>query len=89
MMHRRVPRIAVATAAVFISLCPGLAAAALAASAPSMIADGNNVNITVAGESNRLLFFWAVSGSPTWNPEQVAPPGTLKQSLVAHPQPTP
>lgn len=46
-------------------------------SAPSMTIDGAVINIAAEGLSNSLDFYWAVNGSGTWNPEQVAPPGTM------------
>jgi hypothetical protein len=42
-----------------------------------MTTDGNDVNIAVSGLSGSLDFYWAVNGTQTWNPEQVAPPGTV------------
>jgi hypothetical protein len=50
---------------------------ALASTGPSMNVDGNNVNITVAGHDDSLKFYWAVNGTPTWHPEQVARPGSV------------
>jgi hypothetical protein len=34
----------------------------MAASQPSMLTDGSNVNITGHGANNSLRFFWAVNG---------------------------
>ena len=34
------------------------------------------VTIAVAGAKNRLRFFWATNGSPTWHAETVAGPRT-------------
>ena len=45
--------------------------------APSMTNDGNDVNIAAEGANGGLDFYWAVNGTATWNPEQVAPPGTV------------
>jgi hypothetical protein len=44
--------------------------------ASEMITDGNSVNIAAEGASHTLGFYWAVNGSSTWNPEQVAGTGT-------------
>jgi hypothetical protein len=64
-----------AAAAVIVLGLAG-AAPAMANTAPSMITNGNDVNITASGFNGGLDFYWAVNGSATWNPEQVAPPGT-------------
>jgi hypothetical protein len=53
------------------------AAPAMANTAPSMTTNGNDVNIAASGFNGSLDFYWAVNGSETWNPEQVAPPGTV------------
>jgi hypothetical protein len=37
-----------------------------------MVVNGNSVNIAAEGAANSLDFYWAVNGSPTWNPEVVA-----------------
>ena len=43
-----------------------------------MTTDGGDVNIAAAGtRTSSLDFYWAANGSGTWNPEQVAPPGTV------------
>ena len=42
-----------------------------------MTTDGAVIYIAAEGPSNSLDFYWAVNGSGTWNPEQVAPPGTV------------
>jgi hypothetical protein len=34
------------------------------------------VNISAAGPKNRLRFYWAVNGTPTWHPETVAGKGS-------------
>jgi hypothetical protein len=33
--------------------------------------------IAAAGPSGSLDFYWQLSGGATWNPEQVAPPGSV------------
>jgi hypothetical protein len=53
------------------------AAPAMANTAPSMSTNGNDVNIAAEGANGGLDFYWAVNGTATWNPEQVAPPGTV------------
>jgi hypothetical protein len=40
------------------------------------------VIISAEGPSNSLDFYWAVNGSPTWNPEIVAGSGTTKSAPV-------
>jgi len=30
------------------------------------------------GAGNRLKFYWAVNGTPTWHPETVAGPGNVQ-----------
>ena len=62
----------IAAAAAVITVSTGLVSAAMAASQPSMLTDGNNVNITGHCANNSLRFFWAVNGSSAWNPETVA-----------------
>lgn len=63
-----------ATAMVVLGLAG--AAPAMASTAPSMTANGNDVNIAVEGASHSLLFFWAASGTSTWNKQTVAGKGT-------------
>jgi hypothetical protein len=41
-----------------------------------MTTDGNDVNIAAEGASQKLDFYWAVNGTTTWHPEQVAGTGT-------------
>ena len=65
-------RFMIAAAAAVITVSTGSISAAMAASQPSMLTDGNNVNITGHGANNSLRFFWAVNGSSTWHPETVA-----------------
>ena len=62
----------IAAAIAVITVSTGSISAAMAASQPSMLTDGNNVNITGHGANNSLRFFWAVNGSSTWHPETVA-----------------
>jgi hypothetical protein len=45
-----------------------------------MTNDGNDVNIAAEGASQRLDFYWAVNGTTTWHPEQVAGTGTTYSS---------
>ena len=52
------------------------AAPAMANTAPSMITNGNDVNIAVEGANHSLLFFRAVNGSATWHKQTVAGTGT-------------
>jgi hypothetical protein len=60
-----------------VALAAAAAAPAMATTAPSMTTDGNNVNITAQGPSHTLDFYWQTNGSSTWNPEQIADPGTI------------
>jgi hypothetical protein len=39
---------------------------------------GNSVNIAAIGSRNRLQFYWATNGTPTWHAEQVARPGSVR-----------
>jgi hypothetical protein len=36
------------------------------------------VNISAVGAGNRLKFYWAINGTPTWHPETVAGPGSVR-----------
>ena len=65
-------RFMIAATAAVITVSTGSISAAMAASQPSMLTDGNNVNITGHGTNNSLRFFWAVNGSSTRNPETIA-----------------
>ena len=65
-------RIMIAAVAAVITVSTGSITAAMAASQPSMLTDGNNVNITGHGANNSLRFFWVVNGSSTWHPETIA-----------------
>jgi len=47
-------------------------------SAPSMTVNDNAVNISAVGAGNRLKFYWAINGTPTWHPETVAGPGSVR-----------
>ena len=67
---------AVLAAAAGVLTAAGTLTPALAATGPSMNVDGNDVNIAVQGPDNSLLFYWAVTGTTTWNPETVAGPGS-------------
>jgi hypothetical protein len=59
-----------------VALSTILAAPAMAATGPSMIQNGNSVNIAAQGPDHTLRFYWAVNGTATWHPETVAGPGT-------------
>jgi hypothetical protein len=37
-----------------------------------MMLRGNDGDITAQGADSELAFYWAVSGSRTWNPEVIA-----------------
>jgi hypothetical protein len=50
-------------------------------SAPAMILQGNDVDITFQGQDNELDFDWAVNGSSTWNPETIEGAGTACSAL--------
>src|SRR4029077_6126828 len=54
----------------------GAAAAALASTAPSMNTVGNDTNIAVQGPNHSLHFYWAINGTPGWNPEKITGAGT-------------
>ena len=51
-----------------------LAAFSVAAAAAAVTA----VNIAAAGTLARLKFYWAINGTPTWHPETVAGPGSVR-----------
>jgi hypothetical protein len=36
------------------------------------------VNIAASGSLARLKFYWAINGTPTWHPETVAGPGSVR-----------
>jgi hypothetical protein len=38
---------------------------------PSLSLNENAVNISALGPGGQLDFYWAINGSPTWNPESV------------------
>jgi hypothetical protein len=42
-----------------------------------MTVNGNSVNISAVGAGNRLKFYWAVNGTPTWHAETVAGGGSI------------
>ena len=54
-----------------------MAGAGTTFSAPAETVNGNSVNIATEGPSDSLDFYWAVNGSPTWNPEVVAGAGSI------------
>src|SRR5450755_705833 len=66
-----------ARCAVLLGVC-GVAVFGFAtdASAVSMATNANGPIIAAEGPRNTLDFYWAVNGNPTWNPEQVAGPGS-------------
>jgi hypothetical protein len=41
-------------------------------SAPSMIVQGGDVDISAMGASDSLDFYWSITGSNSWTPETVA-----------------
>jgi hypothetical protein len=47
-------------------------------SAPSMTVNDNSVNIAAVGVADRLRFYWAVNGTPTWHGETVAGKGAVR-----------
>ena len=47
-------------------------------SAPSVILNGNAVNIAAMGPDHRLKYYWAVNGSTTWHAETVAGAGKVR-----------
>jgi hypothetical protein len=59
-----------------LALAAAAAAPAMAGTTPSMITNGNSVNIAIQGPNDSLDFYWAVNGSSTWHAEQVAGTGT-------------
>jgi hypothetical protein len=61
----------VALTFVGVGLGTTLAAPAMAATGPSMIPDGNSVNIVAQGPDHSLRFYWAANGTSTWHPETV------------------
>ena len=38
----------------------------------------DGIQIAASGPGDSLMFFWAVDGTNTWHPEQVAGPGTMQ-----------
>jgi hypothetical protein len=48
-------------------------AATAASTAPSIITNGNATNIAVQGPNHSLHLYWAVNGTPGWNPSRSLP----------------
>jgi hypothetical protein len=69
-------RLAAVTVAAAALTAAGTLTPALAATGPSMTRYLNAVVITVPGPHHSLRFYWAVTGTATWNPETVAGPGS-------------
>ena len=42
-----------------------------------MTTNSDGIIIASAGPSGSLDFYWQLFGAATWNPEQVAPPGSV------------
>jgi hypothetical protein len=78
-LRRRLAAALVALAAAMLAVA-GTVAPALAAG-PSMAVTGytgmtHAANVAVEGPNHSLLFYWQIDGTPTWNAETVAGPGT-------------
>jgi hypothetical protein len=50
---------------------------AVATTGPSISENSAGTHITAVVPQSSLMFYWAYTGSQTWNPEQVAPPGSV------------
>jgi hypothetical protein len=50
----------------------------MATTGPSMIRDGNSVNIAVQGPNDSLKIYCAVNSTATWHPETVAGNGSVR-----------
>ena len=42
-----------------------------------MTTNSAGVDIAAGGPGHSLDFYWQLFGAATWNPEQVAPPGSV------------